>query len=103
MIIDYTLDTRIFLSGLAFAAGIEAYRRSTGGGRRHYMVASVLIAFSAFTPLTGFASSRALVLPFVGVLGGIYVIGRVLDHFELATILGPASETPQGASGGSAV
>jgi hypothetical protein len=36
MIFDAKLDTPIFLSGIVFGAAIEAYRRSTGGGRRHY-------------------------------------------------------------------
>jgi len=35
MIFDAKLDTPIFLSGIVFGAAIEAYRRSTGGGRRH--------------------------------------------------------------------
>jgi hypothetical protein len=91
MILDWTLHVPVFLSGVVFAAGIEAYRRSTGGGRRHYVVAEMLLASLTLAPLTGLTTSRELLIPFIGLLGGIYVVGGVLDHLELARILGPAS------------
>jgi len=46
---DIVLRPPIIVSGIVFAAGIEMYRRSTGGGRRHYIVASAL--FAMYTPI----------------------------------------------------
>ena len=90
MILDWKLNGPIFLSGIVFGMGIEAYRRSTGGGRRHYIVAAVMLGLLAFTPVTGLSTSRDLLGPFIGILGVIYVIGGILDHLELARLLGPA-------------
>lgn len=92
LILDWKLDGPIFMSGIVFGAGIEAYRKSTGGGRRHYSVAAALFALLAFAPLTGVASSRQMLLPFIGLLGVVYVVGGILDHFELARILGPVRD-----------
>ena len=92
MILDWKLNGPIFISGIVFGAGIEAYRRSTGGGRRHYTVAAVLLGLLAFAPVIGLSSSRDLLRSFIGILGVIYVIGGILDHFELARILGPARQ-----------
>jgi hypothetical protein len=90
IILDWKLNWPIFTSGIAFGAGIEAYRRSTGGGRRHYSVAAALLVLLAFAPLTGMTTNRQMLAPFIGLLGLIYVVGGVLDHFELARVLGPA-------------
>jgi len=94
MIIDAKLNGPIFLSGIVFGAGIESYRRSTGGGRRHYTVAAILVALLSLVPLSGLFTSRQMLIPFLSILGAIYVIGGILDHRELARILAPTrSET----------
>src|SRR6266545_3957367 len=72
MLLDWKLDAPVFLSGVVFAAGIEAYRRSTGGGRKHYVVAEAILALSTLAPLSGLTTSRELLLPFIGLLGAIY-------------------------------
>ena len=78
----------VLLSGLAFAAAIEAYRRSAGSGRRHYIVASVLFALGAFAPLVHIARPGPYALNLLlALLGATYVVGGVLDHFELKRIL----------------
>jgi len=87
LIVDGLLKPPIIVSGLVFAAGMEAYRRSTGGGRRHYILASVLFAAAAFAPILGIVQPGQDVLTLViGSLGGVYMIGGVLDHLELRRI-----------------
>jgi hypothetical protein len=88
LLVDGMIRPPILFSGIAFAASIEAYRRSTGGGRRHYVIASAVFALLTFAPLAGIAPRgiNSLTLLF-GVLGATYVIGGVLDHFELTRIL----------------
>jgi hypothetical protein len=97
MILDGTLELPVFLSGFAFAAGIVAYRHSTGGGRAHYLAAAGALAVIALLPLTGLVpTGRALFSPFIGLLGAIYVVGGVLDHHELVRILRPVARQEHG-------
>ena len=88
LVIDATMRLPVLTSGIAFAASIEAYRRSTGGGRRHYIVASAVFFVLSFAIVAGFATAGidALNLLFL-VLGATYVIGGILDHFELRRVL----------------
>jgi hypothetical protein len=104
LIIDGAARPPILFSGIAFAASIEAYRRSTGGGRRHYVIASAVFALLTFVPLMGFTARgfSSLTLLFA-VLGATYVIGGVLDHLELTRILpnvASRDETPDDAMAG---
>jgi hypothetical protein len=88
LIIDGLLKPPIMVSGLVFALGIEAYRRSTGGGRRHYLLASVLFGVATLAPTLGLMQPGRDVLAFViGGLGIVYMIGGVLDHLELRRML----------------
>jgi hypothetical protein len=88
LIVDGLLKPHVMVSGLVFAAGIEAYRRSTGGGRRHYALASLCFAAATFAPAIGIVQPGREVLAFmIGGLGVVYMIGGVLDHFELRRIL----------------
>jgi len=88
LVIDGTLRPPLLLSGLAFAAAIEAYRRSTGGGRRHYIVASAAFLALAFAPAAALVNAGVDGLNLVfGVLGATYMIGGVLDHLELRRVL----------------
>ena len=90
MIVDAELAPPVFVSGLAFAAGITAYWQSTGRGRVHYLLAAAGLAVIGLLPLTGLVpTGRALLPPFLGIVGAIYVIGGLLDHLELVRILGP--------------
>lgn len=86
--IDGVAKPRVLISGIAFAIAIEAYRRSTGGGRRHYIVASVLFALLTVAPMLRMTipGARAINLLFA-LLGGTYVVGGVLDHLELKRAL----------------
>jgi hypothetical protein len=88
LIIDGLTKPQIMVSGLVFALGIEAYRRSTGGGRKHYLLASIIFALATFAPMLGLVQPGRDVLAFVfGALGCVYMIGGVLDHLELRRML----------------
>jgi hypothetical protein len=87
--LDWKLNGAVMVSGVVFGIGIEAYRRSTGGGRLHYIVAAILFALMSLAPTIGISSSRDLLIPLLGMLGAVYVIGGLLDHRELVKILGP--------------
>ncbi len=88
LVIDGVVKPPVLVSGVAFAIAIEAYRRSTGGGRRHYIVASLVFALLTVAPLVGLAvpGSQAVNV-LIGVLGGTYVVGGLLDHLELKRVL----------------
>jgi hypothetical protein len=90
MLLDAKLQLPIFISAIVFAAGIVAYRESTGRGRVHYLAAAALLALFGLLPLTGVApTGKDLFGPFLGLLGAIYVVCGVLDHRELTRILRP--------------
>lgn len=88
LVLDGWLRLPVLLSGIAFAVSIEAYRRSTGGGRRHYLIASAVFVVATFAPLLGIVTSGAHAINLLlGLLGATYVVGGLLDHFELRRIL----------------
>lgn len=93
IIIDMRWHPSVIVSGIAFAFAIEAYRSSTGGGRLHYVVAALGLGVLAVLPMWDIVSAG---LPgvrlIIGVLGGIYMAGGVLDHRELLRVLGSDSE-----------
>lgn len=87
-IVDALLRPPVLVSALAFAGAIEAYRRSTGGGRRHYLVASAVFAVSTFAPTFGVVHLGASAVNMViALLGATYAIGGILDHLELRRTL----------------
>ena len=84
LVVDGLLKPYVMVSGLVFAAGIEAYRRSTGGGRRHYVLASLGFAAATFAPSVGLVQPGREVLALLsGGLGTVYMIGGIFDHLEL--------------------
>ncbi len=46
LVADMVFAPPVLLSGFVWGAGILAYRRSTGGGRAHYLVAAPLLGVS---------------------------------------------------------
>src|SRR5689334_4464918 len=87
LVVDAVAKPPVLVSGVAFAAAIEAYRRSTGGGRAHYIVASIVFAALTFAPTLGFSSPGAVAINLViAVLGATYTIGGLLDHRELTRL-----------------
>lgn len=99
MLIDLRLAPPVVVSSLAFALAIEAYRRSTGGGRGHYIVAALgLIAF-AVLPLVGVVQAgKQALTPLIGIVGLIYIVGGILDHRELVRVLTPLQDEERVAS-----
>ena len=93
LLVDALLTPHVLVSGLVFAAGIEAYRRSTGGGRQHYLLASLLFAAATFAPALGLVQPGREALTFlIGGLGLVYLIGGMLDHRALRQLLRARAE-----------
>ena len=89
MIADVAWRPPLLLSALAFAAAVEAYRESTGGGRLHYVVAAVgFVALSLLPTLGVMPNGPRAIGAVIGFTGVVYVIGGLLDHLELVRILG---------------
>ena len=87
MLVDGIAKPPVLFSGIAFAAAIEAYRRSTGGGRAHYVIASIAFAALSFAPmLTLTVPGPAALNLLIAVLGATYTIGGILDHRELTRL-----------------
>lgn len=90
LVADLVFSPPVLLSGFVWAAGILAYRRSTGDGRPHYLVAAVLLAAFGLLPLVGLlAPGKTLVNHFIGLVGVVFIVGGVLDHLELGRLLRP--------------
>ena len=88
LIIDVHFKLTVATSALAFAVAVEAYRRSTGGGRRHYVIASAVFIASGVAPALGLVAPGADTADMViALLGATYVVGGVLDHLELRRAL----------------
>ena len=99
VVVDLRFEPPLILSGLAFAVAMEAYRQSTGGGRVHYIVASVGLAAFSILPVAGLASTgKSGLAALIGILGVIYIVGGMLDHRELVRMLAPVREELDGAS-----
>jgi hypothetical protein len=89
MIIDMKFAIPILLSGVVWGVAIELYRRSTGGGRLHYALASAAVCVCGLLPLVDASPvGREGMTQLVALLGGIYIVGGFLDHRALARILG---------------
>ena len=92
MVIDMKLTLPIVVSGIVWGAAIEAFRRSTGGGRRHYTVAAILLMVFGLLPLVGLIpTGKDAVSILIGAVGLVYIVGGILDHQALVRILGNAS------------
>jgi len=93
MLVDARLGPPIIVSSLAFAIAIEAYRQSTGGGRRHYIIAVFgLVVFSILPLLDVVPAGKSSLAALVGLIGLIYIVGGILDHRELVRVLAPVQE-----------
>ena len=93
LIIDSVLALPVVVSGFVFAGGMEAYRRSTGGGREHYLLASLMFSAFGFAPVLDLVRpGRDAVTLFIGLLGLVYVGGGLLDHLALCRALRRTAE-----------
>lgn len=90
LLIDGLTRIPFFVSGIVWGVAIVAYWWSTGRGRHHYLVAAAGLFVLAFLPtLEVVASGEPILSLFFVVLGGIYMVGGVLDHLELRRLLPP--------------
>jgi len=93
LIIDGRMPSAFFVTGPVWGAAIVAYWNSTGRGRLHYLVIAAIVAASGFAPALGMIEpGKPMLNAFFVLLGVVYVIGGVLDHYELVRILGPLPE-----------
>jgi hypothetical protein len=89
MIIDMKVAMPFLLSAFVWGVAIELYRRSTGGGRLHYVLASAgLCAFGMLSLVDDAFPGKGGVSTLIGIVGAIYIIGGMLDHRALVRILG---------------
>ena len=83
--VDLLLAPKAFVSGLIWAAGLLAYRASTGGGRRHYFLGAAILALLTPLPALGvLQNGRPMVTLWAVVVGLLYLAMGTLDHLELA-------------------
>jgi hypothetical protein len=92
LLIDALTQIPFLISGPIWGAAIFAFWWSTGRGRNHYLVAASLLVALAFLPTLGMvAGGRPTLSLFFIVVGGIYVVGGLLDHLELRRLLPPVT------------
>jgi len=85
ILVDLLVAPRVFVSGLVWAAGLLAYRASTGGGRRHYLLGAAVLAVLTPLPALGVLDNgRPMVTLWAVVVGLLYLAMGTLDHLELA-------------------
>jgi hypothetical protein len=90
LVIDGIVRPAVFVTGPVWGAATVAYWWSTGRGRPHYLVAAALFSIYGLLPILGlYPSGVAAISPFFALLGVVYMVGGVLDHFELKRLLGP--------------
>jgi hypothetical protein len=93
MLIDMRSSLPLLLSGVVWGIAIEAYRRSTGGGRRHYIAAATSVVVFGVLPLSGLVpSGEDGVSALIALVGLIYIVGGILDHRALVRALGRVSD-----------
>jgi hypothetical protein len=83
LLVDGLLRPPFLVSGPVWGAAILLYWNSTGRGRRHYLLIAAAVAATVAFPSLDF---------FFGVIGAAYMLGGLLDHFELTRILRPLVE-----------
>jgi hypothetical protein len=89
LFVDGVWRPPVLVTALAFAAAIEAYRESTGGGRLHYVVAAIVLVSFSLLPAVGVLTTGVDAIgAVIGLTGAIYVVGGLLDHREMVRILG---------------
>jgi len=85
--LDLLYPLPLLVSGPVWAGGIYLFRRSTGGGRSHYLVLVFMLAAMVFAPvLIGSTSKHMVGLMFL-LLGAGYAVCAWLDDCEMRSIL----------------
>lgn len=90
LVIDMAFKPAFFVTGPVWAGGIVAYWWSTGRGRPHYLVAALCMGALSLVQWQGHVEPGKQMFSVFGlVLGAIYVVGGLLDHFALCRLLRP--------------
>lgn len=88
LLLDCVWRPPILLSGPAWAAALVGYWASTGRGRNHYLVFAGAFAVATFVPLVNGPGSAMQRLNFIlAMMGVVYIVAGVLDHFALVRML----------------
>jgi hypothetical protein len=77
----------LFVSGFVWAAALALYRRSTGGGRPHYLVLAACLAGLGLAPLATGIDGLTLVSVMMLVLGTGHSAAVLLDDDEMREML----------------
>jgi hypothetical protein len=85
--IDLLWPTPILFSALVWGVAILLYRRSTGGGREHYLVLAATLAALAIAPLAAGVTSKEMSYVMFIVLGAGYSVCAWLDDREMRRVL----------------
>jgi len=83
----YSSALPVFLSGFVWAVGLVLYRKSTGGGRVHYLTLAACLAGLGLVPLATAITSRDMVAVMMLVLGVGYTAAVLLDDDEMRAVM----------------
>jgi hypothetical protein len=83
----YSAALPVFLSGFVWAVGLVLYRKSTGGGRVHYLTLAACLAGLGLVPLATAMTSRDMVAVMMLVLGAGYTAAVLLDDDEMRAVM----------------
>ena len=83
----YSAALPVFLSGFVWAVGLVLYRKSTGGGRVHYLILAACLAGLGLVPLATAMTSRDMVAVMMLVLGAGYTAAVLLDDDEMRAVM----------------
>jgi hypothetical protein len=83
----YSASLPVFLSGFVWAVGLVLYRKSTGGGRVHYLTLAACLAGLGLVPLATAMTSRDMVAVMMLVLGTGYTAAVLLDDDEMRAVM----------------
>jgi hypothetical protein len=83
----YSASLPVFLSGFVWAVGLVLYRKSTGGGRVHYLTLAACLAGLGLAPLATAMTSRDMIAVMMLVLGTGYTAAVLLDDDEMRAVM----------------
>ena len=85
--LDLLRPMPILVSGLVWGGAILLYRRSTGGGRDHYLVLAAMVAALALAPIVADVTSKTATYLMIIVLGAGFSVCAILDDREMRRVL----------------
>ena len=86
-VLDLLSPTPVLVSGLVWGGAVLLYRRSTGGGRDHYLVLAAVLAGLALAPLAAGVTGKAMCYVLFIVLGAGFSVCAWLDDREMRRVL----------------